>query len=176
MNSLITIAILIGVATMANGLVNGNCSIYYEPAEKISYSAGSLGGFFNLAKDFINAVQNDDIPYDKLQELKDYTDDGNVSPKELMKKVNPILAYEAGFIALLIIGILYCVSMPIAGSIFCCCRCCGHCGGNQKQEKPSSSYCFAYVGVLIAIFAFVLTGCLLFGLNNDKAWKEVHHA
>lgn len=177
MHPFITVAIFIGTTMMANGQKRLSCNSNDQPVSKIAYSAGSLSGFYNLAKGFIHLVQKSDIPYDKMQALKDYVDDGtDHSAKEIMDKVNPILVYEAGLIALLVIGILYCVLMPFVGAIFCCCRCCGNCGGKRYQEAPvSTSYCFAYIAVLIAIFAFMLTGCLLYGLNNNKAWHEVWH-
>lgn len=160
---------------IANG-IEDTCQPVSLQVKKISYKAGSLGGFYNLAKNFLHTTQKKDIPYDDFQNLKDYVDNGDHTSKEIYDKVKPLLAYEASLIALLVIGILYCVFTPLVGAIFCCCRCCGNCGGKRYQEIPvSRSYCFAYVGILIAIFAFILAGCILYGVNNNKAWKEVRY-
>ncbi|KAG8135726.1 hypothetical protein E2320_008717, partial [Naja naja] len=81
-----------------------------------------------------------------------------------------ILKYEAGFLVCAVIGLLFIVLVPLVGLYFCCCRCCGHCGGYmyQKQNKHTACkrrtlFCF-----LLGITCILLAGDICAYVSNQR--------
>lgn len=134
-------------------------------------TTSSLGGFYNLAKSFINAAEPNQVPYDEISTLIDWTI-GNGTQTDLWGTVQPILVYSAGFVALLVIGIIFMVVMPLIGCCFCCCPCC--CCKPKKSSKPKSmGCCLCYSVFIVIISVFLVAGSALYIANDFESYADL---
>ncbi|XP_070539606.1 prominin-1-A-like isoform X4 [Ptychodera flava] len=133
-----------------------------------NYSDGGLGILIDWANGFIDVVQPNELPYQLIRDaingtLEDrYEED---SKAFILEGLN----YMAGFVACLLIGILYILILPIVCLCFCCCRCCGNCGGKRVQKVTKYSTCKrVYFSISLLIITIIMGfGVACTSLSND---------
>lgn len=157
--------------------VNGTTIIWNDNFEdtstegsdlKTEYDAKGLQPWYNFANSFIGTVLSKD-PYDILIKIKDEGMDEEVIKNDIIKN------YAMGMIICVGIGFLFCLLMPIVGFCFCCCRCCGNCGGEMSQKERSNDGCKrAVFGVILTVITLLMfTGVLLTFVCNDRMSETV---
>nr|XP_058961373.1 prominin-1-A-like [Pocillopora verrucosa] len=157
--------------------VNGTTIIWNDNFEdtstegsdlKTEYDAKGLQPWYNFANSFIGTVLSKD-PYDILIKIKDEGMDEEVIKNDIIKN------YAMGMIICVGIGFLFCLLMPIVGFCFCCCRCCGNCGGEMSQKEKSNDGCKrAVFGVILTVITLLMfTGVLLTFVCNDRMSETV---
>ncbi|XP_070802112.1 prominin-1-A-like [Pituophis catenifer annectens] len=136
--------------------------VYHQPP---SNSHGDLQGLFDMVHGYLGIVQPNSFPKDLLTYVIK-------NPDFLRNQTvyQEMLKYETGFLVCTVIGLLFIVLVPLVGFYFCCCRCCGHCGGfmYQKQNKHTACkrrtlFCF-----LLGITAVVLAGDICAYVSNQR--------
>ncbi|KAG8435398.1 hypothetical protein GDO86_013376 [Hymenochirus boettgeri] len=76
----------------------------------------------------------------------------------------------------LAIGVLYFVLMPLIGMFFCCCRCCGNCGGKMYQKQTKNTLCkrrTIYMFLLVTTL-IILAGNICMFYSNSKISSGVN--
>ncbi|KAM3835145.1 prominin-1-A-like isoform 1-T3 [Vipera latastei] len=135
---------------------------YYQPP---SNSQDNLQGLFSMVHGYLGLVQPNSFPKDLLTYVIMHPDflQNQTVYKEMLK-------YETGFLVCTVIGLLFIVLVPLVGLYFCCCRCCGHCGGfmYQKQNRHTACkrrtlFCF-----LLGITAVLLAGDICAYVSNQR--------
>uniref|UniRef100_A0A2D4FKB0 Prominin-1-A n=1 Tax=Micrurus corallinus TaxID=54390 RepID=A0A2D4FKB0_MICCO len=134
---------------------------YHQPP---SNSHAELQGLFNMVHGYLGIVQPNSFPKDLLTYVVKHQGFQNQTVyKEVLK-------YEAGFLVCTVIGLLFIVLVPLVGFYFCCCRCCGRCGGfmYQKQNKHTACkrrtlFCF-----LLGVTAVLLAGDICAYVSNQR--------
>ncbi|XP_060712571.1 prominin-2-like [Hemiscyllium ocellatum] len=117
---------------------------------RLNGDAGSIEPLYDMVNRYLDAVQPNPFPTDIFQNLL------------RSQSVEPIrvVTYQAGYLVSLIIGVIYFFLMPLVGLFFCCCRCCGRCGGKVK-ERTEKTDCQRNT---LAAFLLVTTLIILAGL------------
>lgn len=68
-----------------------------------------------------------------------------------------LVAYYGGLLGVVLLGLVLAAVLPVAGLMFCCCRCTGRCGARSqpfdKRHDPCRRHFF---GVLLAGIAIAL--------------------
>ncbi|XP_060624228.2 prominin-1-A-like [Anolis sagrei] len=139
----------------------------YEP--QLSNSSGGLEGLFSMVHSFLGLVQPNTFPQGLLTRL--IKPPHEFSP-ELQKE---LLQYETGFLVCAAIGILFIILVPLVGLFFCCCRCCGRCGGYLYQKQTKHIDCrrrSLFVSVL-AVTIIILAGDICAYITNQRISQTV---
>ncbi|XP_066477572.1 prominin-1-A-like [Tiliqua scincoides] len=91
------------------------------------------------------------------------------------KVYKELLIYEAGFLVCVIIGLLFIILVPLVGMYFCCCRCCGHCGGRmyQKQSKHTGCKRQTFFVSLLAVTTLLLAGDICAYISNHRTTQAI---
>jgi prominin 1 len=92
---------------------------------------------------------------------------------ESYKHVEPLVKAYKGYLICLLCGFLFIVLMPFIGLIFCCCRCCGYCGGRAQPMDSKHAKCkrvFFTTSLLILNTAILL--CVVLALINNQLLHE----
>ncbi|XP_078285156.1 prominin-2-like [Rhinoraja longicauda] len=98
---------------------------------RLDGDAGSIEPLYNMVNLYLDAVQPNPFPTDIIRNALRVRDYINQNYQEVVR-------YEAGYLVSFIIGVLLFIFVPLVGSIFCCCRCCGECGGKVKERTKST--------------------------------------
>ncbi|XP_078499738.1 prominin-1-A-like [Lissotriton helveticus] len=91
-------------------------------------------------------------------------------------EIKEILWYEAGYLACVIIGILFIILLPLVGFFFCCCRCCGKCGGQMYQKQTKNMKCkrnYHYTAVFV-VTTIILAGNICMFISNGNMGNAVN--
>lgn len=64
--------------------------------------------------------------------------------------------FYAWIVAVIIVGLVFAIVMPIAGLLFCCCRCGGKCGARTKLEKQSDPCKRITIAILLSAVAVII--------------------
>ncbi|KAH0623822.1 hypothetical protein JD844_006968, partial [Phrynosoma platyrhinos] len=96
----------------------------------------------------------------------------HINNPEFLKEV---LLYETGFLVCAAIGVLFIILVPLVGLFFCCCRCCGHCGGflYQKQTKHTGCRRTAFFVSVLAVTIILLAGDICAYISNQRISQTV---
>jgi len=88
-----------------------------------------------------------------------------------------LLTHYIGLVALVVLGVLTVVVMPIAGLIFACCRCAGRCGGEEPPYDKKRDPCKrAALGTLLVVVTVILMlGLVCAFVTNTRVEKGVQH-
>jgi len=128
----------------------------------------ALGGLTAAAH---NLIDKTFAPFDEFETLLESLVNFNtgIDLNDLLTKLGEnwqeVIKLNAGFIACLVIGILYVLSMAIGGFIFCCCQCVC----KKKPSGPSrwsSTHCS--VGTIAGVLIFASVICTLLSGNEMK--------
>ncbi|KAM6444188.1 prominin-1-A-like isoform 3-T3 [Liasis olivaceus] len=135
-----------------------------------SNSNGGLQGLFNMVHGFLGIVQPNSFPKDLLTQLIKRQD--SLQDQTIYKEM---LKYETGFLVCTAIGLLFIVLVPLVGLYFCCCRCCGHCGGfmYQKQNKHTACKRQTLFWSLLGITVVLLAGDICAYVCNQRVSQGV---
>nr|XP_008114271.1 PREDICTED: prominin-1-A [Anolis carolinensis]XP_008114272.1 PREDICTED: prominin-1-A [Anolis carolinensis] len=136
---------------------------------QLSNSSGGLQGLFNMVHSFLGLVQPNSFPEGLLTRL--IKPPHEFTP-EFLKEV---LLYETGFLVCAAIGVLYIILVPLVGLFFCCCRCCGRCGGYMYQKQTKHIDCkrrSLFVSVL-AVTIIILAGDICAYISNQRMSQTV---
>ncbi|XP_061492228.1 prominin-1-A-like isoform X2 [Rhineura floridana] len=132
--------------------------------------SGGLQGLYSMVHSFLGLVQPNTFPADLLTRLIQYK--AKITNPEVYKEV---LLYEAGFLACIVIGLLFIILVPLVGLCFCCCRCCGRCGGlmYQKQGKNTDCKRRTFFVTLLAVTTILLAGNICAYISNHHISQSV---
>lgn len=76
---------------------------------------------------------------------------------ELEANWDVLLIHYIGLVALVLVGALIVVIMPLAGLFFACCRCMGRCGAQEPHYDKKRDPCKrATLGTFLAILVVVI--------------------
>nr|XP_033805908.1 prominin-2 [Geotrypetes seraphini] len=90
------------------------------------------------------------------------------------KRIGKVIKYEAGYVVCAIIAILCLFLMPLAGLIFCICRCRGKCGGRIDPSHKSMTCKRNTLFFLLGLTSFIiLAGVTCTLAANQKAREEM---
>ncbi|XP_070540856.1 prominin-1-A-like isoform X2 [Ptychodera flava] len=136
----------------------------------VTYTEDSLQQFIDIALSFIDAVQRKPVPYKLIRRIVS-------NEADISAEYNQIIDYEIGFVVCASIGILFILFMPIVGLCFCCCRLCGHCGGEMMQKRSKFSDCkrTSYGIILFLIVAAMTVGIVCTYVSNERIKESVTH-
>ncbi|XP_066278413.1 prominin-1-A-like [Branchiostoma lanceolatum] len=125
----------------------------------------TLSAYASLARQFAAAFVNMDILWDVLgQALREGMD---------TVPVEKVITYEIPFIVVGGMSLLLALVLPVAGVIFCCCRCCcGRCGGRRMDPARLSNLrvCHGLVmaGGLLLVNLVMITAALCMYPANGR--------
>ncbi|XP_041124355.1 prominin-2 [Polyodon spathula] len=127
----------------------------------------------DMVHSFLDMVQPNPFPTELLTEA--IKDASAITQEDSLRKV---LKYEAGFLVCVAIGILFILLMPLIGFFFCCCRCCGNCGGRmyQKQSRKTSCKRRGLYWSLMLITIVILAGNICMFISNEKFTKAINNS
>ena len=77
--------------------------------------------------------------------------------------------FETGYLICLAFGLLFVISMPIVGLIFCSCRLCNNCGGRRYQDikdAKSGWRIFHFLALMLTNSILIIPMVFIF-LTND---------
>jgi prominin 1 len=149
------------------------------------YNPQGLGGWYDLARGFVNAVQPENLPYDVIEETIRENDLGcsvirsrrdeecTSGDTDAQTTLQEFGEWWAPLIAVTVLGGVLAIVFGIVGAIFWCCRCCGQCGGGRSQRDPKDKYMF---GVTIALFLVTLllfVGVVLSFYSNEQSFDTI---
>ncbi|KAM3912991.1 prominin-1-A-like isoform 1-T2 [Leptodactylus fuscus] len=140
----------------------------YNPAA--APETGAMQVFSSMVHSYLDLVQRNAFPPAFLVDLIK-TGSYNGQPKD-------VLIYEVGYLVALAIGAVFIVLMTLVGLFFCCCRCCGNCGGKMYQKQTKNMNCkrrFLYFFLLI-ITLVILAGNICAFYSNSKMNKAVDNS
>ncbi|XP_007903882.2 prominin-2 [Callorhinchus milii] len=129
---------------------------------------GGLTALYSMVHTFLNMVQPNPFPADLIQSL---IEDVSDFEDHYIK----ILEYQIGYLVCAAIGILFFCLMPIVGMFFCCCRCCGLCGGKMYHKQTKSVNCKRRglaIGLSL-VTTFMLAGNICTFISNEKVTNAV---
>ncbi|XP_032869604.1 prominin-2 [Amblyraja radiata] len=153
--------VLAGIVLITHPIEAQNCTaegLQFQDLPQHNFSrldgdAGSLEPLYNMVNLYLDAVQPNDFPTDIIQNALN-------NPNYINENVQEVVRYQAGYLVSFIIGVLFFIFMPLVGFIFCCCRCCGKCGGEVKERRKSTD-CHRNT---LAIFLLMTTIIILAGV------------
>ena len=129
----------------------------------------ALGGLTAAAH---NLIDKTFAPFDEFETLLESLVNFNtgIDLNDLLTKLGEnwqeVIKLNAGFIACLVIGILYVLTMIIGGFIFCCCQC-------ICKKKPSGPSCWRFshcsAGTIAGVLIFVSMICTFLSNNEMKS-------
>ncbi|XP_014674532.1 PREDICTED: prominin-1-like [Priapulus caudatus] len=173
---------LVGPAQSDTRSVSSNVTIPWagelpQPKPYITYNnyePGGLKGLYTMARGWAGLVSKElqsDMILDYAETYDDY---------DAQEIIYESIAFSIGIVICVVIGILFCVAMPISGIFFCCCRCCGCgcCGGNETQttkEAEGGGRACLQVTVFCTL-ALLLSGGVCLAINNERikdVWNDV---
>ncbi|XP_030057495.1 prominin-2 isoform X2 [Microcaecilia unicolor] len=126
---------------------------------------GNMGPLYNMVQLYLDAVQPNPFPEDLLRKALNNT--SSVSSAEVVK-------YEAGYVFCAIIAVLYLLLMPLAGLIFCICRCRGKCGGRiDPSHKSMTCKRNTLISLLGLTSLIILAGVVCTFTTNQKVTEEM---
>ncbi|KAJ8026369.1 Prominin-1 [Holothuria leucospilota] len=112
--------------------------------------------FTDLGDSLVNAMGGDGFPWDDIVGMVS----GEMDMEQFTRK---IILFELPFLIVTAIFLLLTLCFPIGGLLFCCCRCCGKCGGTRKEEKISQlKRCNVYVMAPFIILLSLVIGFTTF--------------
>ncbi|XP_044155106.1 prominin-1-A-like [Bufo gargarizans] len=124
---------------------------------------GPMKVFSSMVHSYLDLVQRNAFPPDFLEQALKTQKFNSISP-------NQVLTYEVGYLVALAIGLLFIIVMTLVGLFFCCCRCCGNCGGKMYQKQTKNINCkrrFLYFFLFI-ITLIILAGDICAFYSNSK--------
>ncbi|XP_069467715.1 prominin-1-A-like isoform X2 [Ambystoma mexicanum] len=130
--------------------------------------SGSTQVFSQMVHVFLGMVQPNAFPPDFLIPF--------IESNFQTYDVKQILWYEAGYLACVIIGVLFIILMPLVGFFFCCCRCCGNCGGKMYQEQTKRIKCkrhYHYIALFL-VTIIILAGNICMFISNANFTDAVN--
>lgn len=151
----------------------GKLNFGYVPAgvyETLAhYEPGPIGILFHMVHAFLYAVQPNAFPHDLIVKLA--KDKFGAIQTEYQKAIY----YEIGFLVCAAVGLLFTILMPIAGLLFCMCRCCDNCGGEMHQRQRKNADCRrGLLGTLLFSTSLVITiGVLCAYAANQNLSSQV---
>ncbi|XP_042212646.1 prominin-1-like isoform X6 [Homarus americanus] len=92
---------------------------------------------------------------------------------ELEANWDVLVMHYIGLVALVVIGCLMIVIMPLAGLVFACCRCAGRCGAHEPHYDKKRDPCKrATLGTLLAILVVVILLGLVCSFVSNARMEE----
>lgn len=92
---------------------------------------------------------------------------------ELEANWDVLLIHYIGLVALVVVGALIVVIMPLAGLVFACCRCAGRCGAQEPHYDKKRDPCKrATLGTLLAILVVVILLGLVCSFVTNARMEE----
>ncbi|XP_034243282.1 prominin-like protein isoform X2 [Thrips palmi] len=135
----------------------------------VRFDARGMGNLYNLTKMFMRIIQREE-PYPQ----------GLVKVEDGRVELGPVewhslVAYYGGLLGVVLAGLVLAAVLPVAGLMFCCCRCTGRCGARSqpfdKRHDPCRRHFF---GVLLAGIAIALLfGVVCAFVTNEYMEKGV---
>lgn len=138
-------------------------------AANTKYDDGGMGPMFDFARSFINTALPGGFPKDFINETMSAMN-GEGKGLQLNELISKILKLFAGYVAALVVGILFLIVFPIVGCCFGCCRLCGNCGG-KRQQKISSNMDWKrriFSAILLLLSIFILVGNICTYVSNGR--------
>ncbi|XP_038677380.1 prominin-2 [Scyliorhinus canicula] len=131
-------------------------------------TSGAILVLYHMVHTFLDMVQPNPFPTDLIKTFVN-------NNKEIEKNYQKILRYEVGFIVCAGIGLLFFILMPLVGIFFCCCRCCGNCGGAMYQEQTESINCKrkTLAAILFLVTTVMLAGSVCMFVSNEKTTESL---
>ncbi|XP_026284364.1 prominin-like protein isoform X1 [Frankliniella occidentalis] len=135
----------------------------------VRFDAKGMGNLYNFTKLFMRIIQREE-PYPQ----------GLVRVEDGRLEVGPVewhslVAYYGGLLGVVLVGLVLVAVLPVAGLMFCCCRCTGRCGARSqpfdKRHDPCRRHFF---GVLLSAIAIALLfGVVCAFVTNEYMEKGV---
>lgn len=130
---------------------------------------------------FLNLVHRDrEVPREleslvaqELQQVDLDKKQGMRIVSELEANWDVLLIHYIGLVALVVLGALIVVVMPLAGLFFACCRCAGRCGAQEPHYDKKRDPCKrATLGTLLAIIVVVILLGLVCSFVSNARMEE----
>ncbi|XP_060554284.1 prominin-1-like, partial [Ruditapes philippinarum] len=90
--------------------------------------------------------------------------------QDMLQLAQKLLNEFKGYVAAIVVGLLFIITVPLVGACFCCCRLCGFCGGKRVQEATDGIHCKrrVFACLLFVTTVFILVGNICTYVNNDR--------
>ncbi|XP_070187748.1 prominin-1-like isoform X2 [Littorina saxatilis] len=132
--------------------------------------------FFDMVKSFLGVIQPHKLSEQTWLNFSDIYVDGQFKTEQF-EDWQDWATYLIGFVVCAAVGVLFFIVMPILGIIFCCCRCCGKCGGRHKPDDPKRAGCKrkTYCTVLLLLNTVTLAGVVCAFLSNEIVYNKLRN-
>ncbi|CAH1258002.1 PROM1 [Branchiostoma lanceolatum] len=134
------------------------------------HAAGGLQGYYNLMSSFVRTIQ----PGEAYKIINDVL--GGVDILNYILTSWQQLAVDyIGWVICGALGIAFLLLLPLVGLIFCCCRCCGNCGGKMQQKEEDRTGCWRsfHSVCLFIVTVFMGTGVALALMSSMQMQPSV---
>ncbi|KAL4231061.1 hypothetical protein ACF0H5_008644 [Mactra antiquata] len=135
----------------------------YKAAD-VEYDDGGMGPLFDFARSFINTALPGGFPKDFIEGII------NGGPTDIISLAKQLLDMFKGYVAAIVVGLLFILIVPLVGLCFCCCRLCGNCGGDNKQAETDNLHCWRRIlsAIVFVLSIFALVGAICTFVSNNR--------
>ncbi|XP_077293915.1 prominin-1-A-like [Arctopsyche grandis] len=146
---------------------------YTEPNLNVTYVSSThfkpmgMAHLYNLTNCFVDLIQKKQAYPEGLLEVHG----GHIElAGDLTEEWQTIATHYAGIVAVVVIGVIFGVMLPIVGFCFCCCRCAGNCGARSQPFDKKHDKCRKHMlaTLLICITTVFMLGLVCTFVTNER--------
>ncbi|XP_065919451.1 prominin-1-A-like [Dysidea avara] len=183
---------------MLNFSLADNGSIIFAPLPaarlvhiEVNDNSDGLKGWANLANAFVDSVRSGSLPYDVILPVLNSSLDNPIATSgcqhslvhtgsgdfEFRDVLEDFGEWWAPILVVTCLGPVFALIFAIVGCCFCCCRFCGNCGGDLKQEHRENNdlRCFILYIMLVLCICLLFIGVVFAFVSNEKLNDSVQN-
>ncbi|CAD6192293.1 unnamed protein product [Caenorhabditis auriculariae] len=148
-----------------------NCAGYDISVQPRSPSFGGVSGFYSIAKGISDGLQTS-LSDKTLKDINSLVFGDDTTTVTTGQVITDVVKSQAGAIVFWSIGFVIILAALIFGFTTCCCQlCCG--SKNEEDETRSKLLGGIYVFLLVAAFAFIITGIIIFNISATNLYSAI---
>lgn len=144
-----------------------------DKQEEVPDTIATISWFYDFSAAFAKSALSGDFPYELVINLKQKQ---AVEPLQIAKDF-------AGYLIVILVGVILVLIIPVVACCFCCCRCCdccGGCGGRRKFENDfdagyRAQHSRTFIILIFSAFLFIaIVGTVLMSLANNNLDTQLY--